>query len=202
MAIIAVACEKGGAAKTTTAMLMARDIARRGQTAVVLDADISGGATTWAQTAEENGEKLPFPVISVNLPQLKRPRIQTMAGKETWVFIDTPPSDTGVLQAAINTADLTIVPTQTGDADLVLALETYAAAPSALLLLTRVKQRTNSAKQAMRRLAEENIGRFDAVVPEREAIRRLYGTDGYDKLDYPMVVQELMDFMEQEEPRW
>lgn len=202
MAIIAVACEKGGAAKTTTAMLMARDIARRGQTAVVLDADISGGATTWAQTAEENGEKLPFPVISVNLPQLKRPRIQTMAGKETWVFIDTPPSDTGVLQAAINAADLTIVPTQTGDADLVLALETYAAAPSALLLLTRVKQRTNSAKQAMRRLAEENIGRFDAVVPEREAIRRLYGTDGYDKLDYPMVVQELMDFMEQEEPRW
>lgn len=202
MAIIAVACEKGGAAKTTTAMLMARDIARRGQTAVVLDADISGGATTWAQTAEENGEKLPFPVISVNLPQLKRPRIQTMAGKETWVFIDTPPSDTGVLQAAINAADLTIVPTQTGDADLVLALETYAAAPSALLLLTRVKQRTNSAKQAMRRLAEENIGRFDAVVPEREAIRRLYGTDGYDKLDYPMVVQELMDFMEQEAPRW
>lgn len=202
MAIIAVACEKGGAAKTTTAMLMARDIARRGQTAIVLDADISGGATTWAQTAEENGEKLPFPVISVNLPQLKRPRIQTMAGKGTWVFIDTPPSDTGVLQAAINAADLTIVPTQTGDADLVLALETYAAAPSALLLLTRVKQRTNSAKQAMRRLAEENIGRFDAVVPEREAIRRLYGTDGYDKLDYPMVVQELMDFMEQEAPRW
>ena len=190
--IIAVACEKGGAAKTTTAILLAQELMRHGQQVVVLDADVSGGATTWSQMAEESGSPLPFQVITANLPKLKRARIEAMM-PDGWVFIDTPPSDTAVLQAAINAADLTIIPTQPGTADLVLAGETYMAAHAALILLTRVRKHTLSARNAAQELEEGNIGRFDTIISEREEIRRLYCTSRRDRLEYPVVALELQD---------
>ena len=45
--LVAVADIKGGVGKTTTAMLIAGCLARRGEHVTVLDADNTGGATLW-----------------------------------------------------------------------------------------------------------------------------------------------------------
>lgn len=201
--IITIACAKGGAAKTTTAMLLAGSLAKRGLTVAVLDADNTGGATKWAETVEDaafeaeaggrTARRLPFAVTPINQALLDRRRVDARH-PGAWVIIDTPPSDTGTIQKAIDIGDVTVIPTQTGAADLTLAGETYAACARAIVLLTRVKRRTRSARQAVEDLDSAGITRFDTLIPEREAIRAAYGTAVTD-VAYAEAATELVDFM-------
>lgn len=191
--IITVACAKGGATKTTTSMLIAGSLARRGEKVVVLDTDNTGGATKWADYVEDGGGSLGFSVVPTPRPRVNRERISRLY--EGWVIIDTPPSDTATIQAAINAADVTIVPTQPATADLTLAGETYDSSPNAVVLLVRVKPRTTLARDAIAELDGARVNRFETVVTEREGIKRLYGTTQIDNKEYGSVTQELIDYV-------
>ena len=68
---IGVLNSKGGVGKTTTAMHLATALNVSYQVEV-WDSDIQGSATDWAYTAEENGDKLPFDVVSVNYREIQR----------------------------------------------------------------------------------------------------------------------------------
>lgn len=216
--IIAVACNKGGVAKTTTTMQIAASLAKRGENVVVLDADQTGGATNWEETVHETNQQrkeeadektretgrphhyrsddLGFEVIPANQASLNRKRIiEKYPGR--WILIDTPPSDMGTIQMAINAADVTIIPTQPGQADLVKAGETYAAADSAVILLTRVKRNTIAAREALSEIDGMNAARFEQVISERESIRNLVGTTKTDTLEYPAVTNELVELVHQ-----
>ena len=102
--LVAVADIKGGVGKTTTAMLIAGCLARRGEHVTVLDADNTGGATLWDEYVrieddrrrkedEANGTphkpyKLGFDVIQTNDVILGMPdRIRERY--KGWVIIDT-----------------------------------------------------------------------------------------------------------------
>lgn len=192
MRVIAIACEKGGAGKTTTAMQLAAALTRRGLKAAVLDSDISGGATTWAQMAAEAGTPLPYSVLTVNRAQLNRRTIGFIAAGADYILIDTPPSDTATIQTAIDCADLTVIPTQPGKADLYLAGLTYRAASVGIVLLTRAKPRTRLLREALDELGESETPRFDTLITERESVHRLYGTDKADSLEYPDLAEEIL----------
>lgn len=194
--IITVACAKGGCTKTTTSMMLAGLLARRGHQTAVLDADNTGGATKWAMYVLENGEQLPFPVTAVNRVTLDRKLIERQY-PDHWVFIDTPPSDTGTIQKAIDAADLTIIPTQPSIVDLRLAGETYEATPNAVVLLARVKPNTILTRDALAELDGAQIARFETVISEREEMKRIYGTTRVDLKEYSSVAQELIDLMAQ-----
>lgn len=193
--IITTACAKGGCTKTTTTMQLAGLFARRGYKTAVLDSDNTGGATKWAQYVIESGERLAFPVVPANRATLDRKYIQTEY-PDHLVFIDTPPSDTGTIQKAIDAADLTIIPTQPSIVDLRLAGETYQATPNALVLLTRVKPRTILTRDALKELDDAEIARFETVVSEREEMKRMYGTTGLDFKEYSSVAQELEEVLD------
>lgn len=202
--IIAVGCAKGGVAKTTTAMQLAGLLTRWGRHAVVLDADNTGGATKWAMTAMDNSDSLEFPVSPVNQVTLNRELIQRQY-PDTWVIIDTPPSDTGVIQLAFNAADVIIIPTQPSMMDLRLAAETYRAVSSdsrtAIVLVTRAKLNTRLTNETKEQLDGLEVTRFETVIRDREAVKGMAGTSQLDMEDYSSVAHELIEFVEQDRRR-
>lgn len=206
--IITSAIIKGGSAKTTTSMAIAALLARRGQRVIVLDSDNTGGATLWEDYVQQENERrhdknpdakpyeLGFEVIPVNEAILNNPqRLRAKYADYDWIIIDTPPSDAGVMQAAINAADVTIIPCQPSVSDLTHAGKTFAACRNGIVLLTRVKARTKLAKDAIAELDAEGVPRFETVISEREAIKKLYGTNDVDNAEYASVVQELIDYL-------
>lgn len=202
--IIAVGCAKGGVAKTTTAMQLAGLLTRWGRHAVVLDADNTGGATKWAMTAMDNSDSLEFPVSPVNQVTLNRELIQRQY-PDTWVIIDTPPSDTGVIQLAFNAADVIIIPTQPSMINIRLAAETYRAVSSdsrtAIVLVTRAKLNTRLTNETKEQLDGLEVTRFETVIRDREAVKGMAGTSQLDMEDYSSVAHELIEFVEQDRRR-
>lgn len=192
--IIAVACAKGGCTKTTTSMQLAGILHKQGYKTVVLDADNTGGATKWAMIAAKTGQPVSFPVTPVNKATLDRNLIRQQY-PDSWVFIDTPPSDTGTIQLAIDCADVTIIPAQPSVMDLQLAGDTYRATPNAVVLLTRVRHNTILTTGTLQELDDSGITRFDTTIKEKEAIKRMAGTSETDKLDYPDVARELVEYV-------
>lgn len=200
--VVTVACAKGGVMKTTTSMQLAGHLARRMRHAdepvnvVVLDSDNTGGATRWAMVAQEADMPLPFDVTPVNQVMLSRDWIERHYPNH-WVIIDTPPSDTTVIQKAIDSADVTIIPTQPSGMDMMLAGETYAATPNSIVLLGRVKPRTRLTRETLQELDDNEITRFDTIISEREEIKRIVGTDKVDMKEYSGVTDELVDVFRQ-----
>lgn len=210
--IIAVAIVKGGSAKTTTSMEIAGLLARRGKHVVVLDSDNTGGATLWDEYVRQANEAdreanpdapdnlLGFEVTPANAATLSnRRRIFDRYRGYDYVIIDTPPSDVGIMKAATSCADVTIIPSQPSISDMSHAGKTYAETQNAIVLLTRVKPRTRLARNAIAELDEHGITRFETVITEREAIKNHYGTTDVDNAEYSSVVQELIDYLDQQE---
>lgn len=206
--IITSAIIKGGSAKTTTSMQIAGLLARQGYKVAVLDSDNTGGATLWEDYVLQEDEHrknenpdapdytLGFTVTPVNEANLSNPeRLRSKYADYDWVIIDTPPSDAGVMQAAINCADVTIIPSQPSVSDLTHAGRTYSAARNGIVLLTRVKPRTKLARNAIAELDAEGITRFETYISEREAIKAMYGTNELDNAEYSSVVSELTDYI-------
>ena len=204
--IITVAIIKGGSGKTTTSMALAELLHKRGEQVTVLDSDNTGGATMWEMYVEQENRRrrqdnpdakpytLGFPVVQTNEAVLNNPELirEKYSG---WVIIDTPPSDAGEVQAAINAGDVVIIPCQPSVSDLTHAGRTYAAARNGIVLLTRVKPRTKLARNSISELDEEGIARFETVITEREAVKNMYGTTEIDNKEYSSVVQELIDYL-------
>lgn len=192
--IIAVACKKGGTGKTTTTMMLSGELVKRGYKVVVFDTDNTEGATIWEDYVYEDGKQLPFPVEPMNLHGLNRERLMARY-PDTWLMIDTPASSMDVIQRAMDISDVTIVPTQPGVADRRQAGMTYQAAKRAVVLLTRMRRGTKLSEDAIHELDGSEITRFETVVHEREAIRRMYGTTDTDNEEYASVASELIDYV-------
>lgn len=193
--IIAVACAKGGCAKTTTSMQLAGILDRWGRRTVVLDSDNTGGASKWAMLAADAGDPPAFPVVHVDRSGLDRKRILADHPGE-WVFIDTPPTDLDTIQAAIDCADVTIIPTQPSVMDLRLAGETFRATGNAIVLLTRAKRNTTLTRDTIAYLDEEEITRFDTIIGDRQPVMRSVGSSELDMKEYSSVAQELIDYVD------
>ena len=209
--LVAVADIKGGVGKRRQPC-SSPDASPGAATRHGLDADNTGGATLWDEYVrieddrrrkedEANGTphkpyKLGFDVIQTNDVILGMPdRIRERY--KGWVIIDTPPSDAGTVQTALQAADVSIIPCQPSISDLSHAGKTYAAARNGIILLTRVKARTKLARDAVKQLDELEATRFETVIHEREAIKNLYGTNQIDNRDYASVTQELIDLVKQ-----
>lgn len=196
--IITVAIIKGGSGKTTTSMEIAGALARRGEHVTVLDADNTGGATLWEEYVLQSGDQLNFEVVPANMATLNN--VERIRAKyDGYVIIDTPPSDVGIMQAAIDCADVTVIPCQPSISDLTHAGKTFMACKDGIVLMTRVKPRTKLARNAIAELDQQEIPRFETVITEREAIKNMYGTTTVDKVEYSSVVQELLDYLAQKE---
>lgn len=189
MSVIAIVHTKGGVGKTTSALYLAAAASRAGISVTVLDADPQASATDWAEAAAEAGSALPFPVRSASARSLKAdPEAQL-------TIIDTPPGTAGAIDAAIEAADLVIVPTGVSPLDVRRVwptLDVTAHRPTAVLL-TAVDLRTTLATEVRELLEGEDVPVIRTPILRREAMRKGYGATPTTLHGYDDVLVEILE---------
>ena len=182
---IAVANLKGGTAKTTTAVYLARYL-----DATVVDADPQGSATAWAKAVELDGQSL---VPVVHLPD---PKLASRLPRAPRLVIDCSSRDHRITDAAIAVADLVVVPTATTSADMERTWATLDLAADAkkqvAVLLVRARPWTLSFKAALQALVDEGATVLRARIPQREALAVAWGQPfGPESFGYSLAAREI-----------
>lgn len=114
MTTIAIISQKGGAGKTTLALHLAAAAHDAGRTALVIDTDPQATASQWAAWREE----APPEVIDSPPPRLAAKVGQAKAQGAEFIVIDTPPHADSAARAAVEIADLVLIPCRPSAFDL------------------------------------------------------------------------------------
>jgi chromosome partitioning protein len=107
--IIALAGQKGGSGKTTTALAIAAEWHDRGCRVLLVDADPQGSLRTWAEVAAEAGHSAPT-VVAMGASMYRADQLPTLAEGYDEVVIDCPPRHDDIQRAALMVADLVVLP--------------------------------------------------------------------------------------------
>ena len=191
---ITVAGHKGGAGKTTTAVMLAWLLAQDGTPTVLLDGDRQGSATTWWRLAEKYGDTWP---VNMSLGVWTDPlRLQ----KDLHVVVDTGPGDPGRVREAAALCDLAVVATTPLPADIAQVGSTVAdversGCPLVGVLLTQVRLGTTEARAVPAELREDDVPALDSIVPwSVPRYARAFGTvpTAYTAGAYADVLAELL----------
>lgn len=174
--ILTVGCHKGGVGKTTTAVLLALQLARHGPT-VLVDGDRQGSASTWHRMAGSD-----WPESLTVVPWSDPLRLPP--GDLAQVVIDTGPGDPTRLRAALEVSDTALIPVGSRRADVVQLRETVATVEDVAarrpltwgVLLTMVRLSTRAARQAPEAIERDDYPLMRTVVPHSAAIADMFGT--------------------------
>ena len=123
--IIALLNQKGGVGKTTLATHLAGELAARGRTTVVVDADPQGSALDWAQRRHQNGFPRLFSVVGLARETLHVEAPELARGFD-YVIIDGPPRVTALTRSALLAADVVLIPVQPSPYDIWASAEAVA----------------------------------------------------------------------------
>lgn len=122
--ILAFATAKGGSGKTTLACSLAAEWAHRGRSITLIDADPAGGSAAWHGAAgpmQEAVQLLTEPTQAVT-------RAAEQAASQHTVLIDAAGFATTTTVAALEAADLVLIPCRPSALDALRAIETAALA--------------------------------------------------------------------------
>jgi chromosome partitioning protein len=120
MKVIAVATQKGGVGKTTTAAHIAVEAERDGVRVLIVDLDEQGTATKWYQRREAEAPQL----VQVKTAELQVALDAAKAGGFGLVILDTAGKADPGTAAAMRTADLTLLPCSPSPLDVEAQIET------------------------------------------------------------------------------
>jgi cellulose biosynthesis protein BcsQ len=110
MNVIVFASRKGGSGKSTLAAHIAAHVHKATKPCLLIDADPQGSLTLWHK------------LRGTNEPAIKT-AVNSVSGIE-WVFIDTPPNMSAVVEDAIRNATMAIIPARPGVFDVNAVQET------------------------------------------------------------------------------
>ena len=114
MTTVAIISQKGGAGKTTLALHLAAAAVDDGRVALIVDTDPQATASQWAGWRKDE----PPEVIDSPPPRLAAKVEQAQAQGAEFIVIDTPPHADSAARAAVETADLVLIPCRPSAFDL------------------------------------------------------------------------------------
>jgi chromosome partitioning protein len=109
MPVIVFASPKGGAGKSTSAVVLATELALKGATVTIIDADPNRPVSQWAQ---KPGKPENLIVLGDVSESTIVDTIEDAARRRTFVLVDLEGTASTTVAYAISRADLVIVPTQ------------------------------------------------------------------------------------------
>jgi chromosome partitioning protein len=174
---LTVGCHKGGVGKTTSAVLLALQLATDGTPTILVDGDRQGSASTWHRMA---GAAWPDHLAVV-------PWADPFTLPRFWgghVVIDTGPGDRARLRTALQHSDTAVVPIGSRRGDVVQLGETIRTVESVAavhpltwsVLLTLVRLSTRASREAPAAIERDAHPLLRSVVPESAAIAEMFGT--------------------------
>ena len=117
MKVIAITINKGGVGKTTTAKTLATAATAAGLTVLIIDMDTQQNSVQWSRRRKVK-QKNDFPVVKfVTEGDLESEIERARAAGCDLVIIDTPPGRSIEAPAAVEAADLVLIPIAADDVD-------------------------------------------------------------------------------------
>lgn len=114
MKVLSIVCQKGGSAKTTTAINLAVEATRRGLEVALIDLDPQVSACDWKDIRGDN----PPVVAATPVPHLERALKAAKEAGADLAIIDTAGRANDTASAAARVADLVLIPLQPSLPDL------------------------------------------------------------------------------------
>lgn len=200
--LLVIAILKGGARKTTTAMMLGFALSRRGMKVLVIDADTkTQGVTDWASDVYTDGGELPFDVVQwapaggeLLIQFVKRWQGETGADV---VIVDVGGEQDDVLKQAAKTADLVISPVGAEKAEIAQLGRTKAVIGNAPMrvMLTRVPdpKRGDSRAARMAMVADGYQVLRTETRRNIERYSKIYGTVPDDLDAYGDLADEILE---------
>ena len=110
MRVVTFANPKGGSGKTTSAMLLAEQIAISGGRVAVLDLDPNANILAWAETRRGEGRAVPFTVHARPQAEETVELIDILSNETDYLIIDLEGSKDQIVTFALSRTDLCIIP--------------------------------------------------------------------------------------------
>ena len=179
--IIALAGQKGGSGKTTTALCIADEFFRRGKRVLLVDLDPQGTALTALSVAQRNDHDGPHGVGM--RPGFHR-TIESVAEGYDVVVLDCPPGQGEMQRAAFMVADVAIIPSGPSAADIWSLVGTFQLLSEAKafrpelfagVLLTRKDARTQLGELAHETIEEASLPILESSLGLRVAYQECIG---------------------------
>jgi chromosome partitioning protein len=192
MPVISFANPKGGAGKTTSALLLATELAGKGASVMLIDADPERWISQWAALPGKPGN---IAVVSDVAEDTVVDVIDAAASEVQFVIVDLEGTASLMVANAIGMSDLVIIPTQGASMDAKGAVKTLRLirnqakmagreiAHAVLLTRTSAAVASRSLKNIREQLDAAGVEVFETSIVERAAYR--------DLLDFGGVLKDL-----------
>lgn len=187
MPIISFANPKGGAGKTTSALLLAGELARKEARIVIVDADPERWISQWGKLP---GKPEAIEIVGGVTEDTIVDEIEAAAGSAQFVIVDLEGTASLMVANAIGMSDLVVIPAQGASMDAKGAAKTIklirnqermarrTIPHSVLMTRTGAAVATRSLKNVREQLGRAGIDVFETAIVERAAYRDIFDYGG------------------------
>jgi chromosome partitioning protein len=193
MPVISVCSSKGGAGKSTSAVLLGLELAEKGAAVSIIDADRNVPVMSWSR---RQGRPDNLQVIADLSEETIIDTISDAAAKSSFVLVDLEGTASMAVGYAISRSDLVIIPCQGSQLDAAEAVKTVKLVrrqekafgrriPCAILFTrTSAAIETRDLKDITNQFSQAGVAVFETRMVERAAFRAIFSYGGtLSKLD-------------------